>query len=366
MKHLEPWFEVKATPVLAGTDDILKLFWCEAQGAIEGLPEVFPEGHAEAEHGASRVQSFRDKAARFACLRVVRYARESASRLHITECVLAHPATRPAVVGLRAWCVQPGGGRISSGRAIPELWGDLEKSGFLEPAADDKPLPYFDQLVALVREGEQVTGGGAGPGTEEDAEREELVLERDYYRDLAASQDERLRQMQAKLREVQQALAQKGTLFEEIPQEDPLPQELAYLPMWAQAHSEQVVILPRAFSGAKRSLYHDDADIYQALDFLAGPYWAFRAGRLEPEAYQKALHESGLKIAGSASYITATTERSSYFVQYRKRQCLLDWHIVKGGGRDPRYCLRIYFFWDGEEQKVVIGWLPTHLDNSLT
>jgi len=56
----------------------------------------------------------------------------------------------------------------------------------------------------------------------------------------------------------------------------------------------------------------------------------------------------------------------AYQIGYRSKQ-VLERHI-KGGSnaRDPRYCMRIYFFWDDERQKVVVGHLPSHLDTLST
>lgn len=45
-----------------------------------------------------------------------------------------------------------------------------------------------------------------------------------------------------------------------------------------------------------------------------------------------------------------------------KRKYLLDWHLKNGGNmHDPARCLRVYYFWDDDNQQVVIGSLPSHL-----
>jgi len=44
----------------------------------------------------------------------------------------------------------------------------------------------------------------------------------------------------------------------------------------------------------------------------------------------------------------------------------MDRHLVKGTSRDPRFCMRIYFFWDDEENVVVVGHLPGHLTTAAT
>jgi len=39
----------------------------------------------------------------------------------------------------------------------------------------------------------------------------------------------------------------------------------------------------------------------------------------------------------------------------------VDWHIKNGTGtRDPRRCLRIYYFWDDDARSVVVASMPAH------
>ena len=51
----------------------------------------------------------------------------------------------------------------------------------------------------------------------------------------------------------------------------------------------------------------------------------------------------------------------TFEMEWQGKQCLVEWHIKSGGNsRDPRYCLRIYYFWDAPSQHVVIAALPAH------
>ena len=52
-----------------------------------------------------------------------------------------------------------------------------------------------------------------------------------------------------------------------------------------------------------------------------------------------------------------------YSVQYGGSRRPLDRHLKGGISRERRYGFRLYFFWDDESQLVVVGWLPSHLDN---
>lgn len=44
-----------------------------------------------------------------------------------------------------------------------------------------------------------------------------------------------------------------------------------------------------------------------------------------------------------------------------------DWHIKRGANtRDPRRCLRIYYFWDERARQVVVASMPAHRKSSLS
>ncbi|MCY4574289.1 MAG: hypothetical protein OXF01_16000 [Gemmatimonadetes bacterium] len=49
------------------------------------------------------------------------------------------------------------------------------------------------------------------------------------------------------------------------------------------------------------------------------------------------------------------------------RRHTADWHIKRGANtRDPRRCLRIYYFWDDDTRRVVIASMPAHRKNALS
>lgn len=49
------------------------------------------------------------------------------------------------------------------------------------------------------------------------------------------------------------------------------------------------------------------------------------------------------------------------------RQEPVEWHIKNGGNtRDPRRCLRIYYFWDEESQIVIVASMPAHVRTGAT
>ena len=76
--------------------------------------------------------------------------------------------------------------------------------------------------------------------------------------------------------------------------------------------------------------------------------------------------DSGLKEAGAVTETAAGMYGDDYKIEYKGKKRLFERHIGKGTQKDPCKTLRIYYFWDDEDQIVVIGDLPMHLDNSLS
>lgn len=50
----------------------------------------------------------------------------------------------------------------------------------------------------------------------------------------------------------------------------------------------------------------------------------------------------------------------SFNVDWQGRVQNVEWHLRKGNSRDPRHCLRIYYFWDPTLEQVVVAGMPTH------
>jgi hypothetical protein len=150
------------------------------------------------------------------------------------------------------------------------------------------------------------------------------------------------------------------------------PGGISELSGWITANHPQTIILhPRAERGASKSQFEDVTLIYQAVDLLGAQYHAMRMTNVEEadvrrSACTRRLHELGLELTQSISASRAAEEGDEYEVHYPAGQLvkkrLMDLHLKKGSDRDERYCLRIYFFWDDDAKKVVIGWLPSHLD----
>ena len=141
---------------------------------------------------------------------------------------------------------------------------------------------------------------------------------------------------------------------------------LAGLPAWADENVERIVVLPRALSGAKKSQYESPQLIFDALEFLAGDYREHKRGNMSLADFNEKLKTQQFQLANSVGASIAGEHGDQYFVRWGKRRVFLDQHLLKGGGREARYCMRIYFFFDEASGRCVVGSLPAHLENSLS
>lgn len=152
------------------------------------------------------------------------------------------------------------------------------------------------------------------------------------------------------------------------------PNNYADLPDWVDRNlAGRLILHPRAHRGLKDARYKDPALVYKALLALANEYRNNRLRDADDEepriAWERKLGELELRCDGSISPTRAGEEGDTYFVKYpvgSQKKRFIDLHLRKGTTKDDELCLAIYFFWDDEDDVVVIGWLPSHLDNRLT
>jgi hypothetical protein len=136
---------------------------------------------------------------------------------------------------------------------------------------------------------------------------------------------------------------------------------------WCKANlSGSVELVNRAYQGVRKSNFEETKLIYQALSLLRDFYVPMRIeGTPERrDAYQGELKKLGLEDSLTGNGTRFDEDGNS--VQYAGRKRALDRHLKSGSSRDPRFCFRLYFFWDEDEQVVVVGWLPSHLDSRST
>ena len=190
-----------------------------------------------------------------------------------------------------------------------------------------------------------------------------LLLAADTERE-AAAQEANAAKSQAMERLHRIRLLEKKLAESSTRQDTPIPDTLDSFEDWCKEYlGGSVELVNRAFQGARKSEYHDPTFLYRALLLLRDHYVPMRIeGTPErKQSYEQSLAE--LQLEDSATGDGVKYAADLYSVQYGGVRRALERHLKGKDSRDRRYGFRLYFFWDDESQVVVVGWLPSHLDN---
>lgn len=185
-----------------------------------------------------------------------------------------------------------------------------------------------------------------------DLEREEAILEANAAKAQAYDRLYRIRTLEGKL-----------TAIEDY-QPTPVPDTLDGFEQWCKDHMVGAVELTnKALQGIRKSEFHDPSFIYKSLLLLRDQYVPMRVegGKERRAEYENAL--AVLKLEDSATGDGIKFDEALYSVQYGGKRRALDRHLKGNDSRQRQFGFRLYFFWDDEGEVVVVGWLPSHLDN---
>jgi FtsZ-binding cell division protein ZapB len=149
-----------------------------------------------------------------------------------------------------------------------------------------------------------------------------------------------------------------------------IPDDYDEMPQWCERYfSNSLVLHSRARRELKNheNLYEDSSLVYKCLMLLGIEYHKMKLGELSIDEVNKKSDELHVELGPSVTAVTAGMAKDQYQVvgqDGQKHQ--LDLHIRKGNSYDPKYSLCIYFYWDDDNAKVVVGWLTSHLDSKGT
>lgn len=141
---------------------------------------------------------------------------------------------------------------------------------------------------------------------------------------------------------------------------------------WVEARFEgRLILLPRAEVALEGSRYRDSGAIFDALELLGDGYVRMMQRRPDDDepyaAFNGRLVELGLRLARAISETERGAYRRHYEVKLGKHRRVLDWQLRSGGNTtSAERSLRIYFLYDSDRGRVVVGWLPSHLPNRLS
>jgi len=247
--------------------------------------------------------------------------------------------------------------RLPSFNSVKQLASQLERERARSGGATEKELLQLaeSEISGLRKELVQQKQEYDGLLSAGDIEREDLRREVDAVRAKAGQRLHRIKLLERRL-------ASAETL-----ERVPIPDSLEGFEDWCEENLRGAVELAsKAFQGVRKSEFHDPTLIYKALILLRDFYAPMRT-EVTPErrqAYEAELR--ALKLEESPTGEALKYSDELYSIQYGGVRRLLDRHLKGGDSRDRRYCFRLYFFWDEEQEMAVVGWMPSHLDSRLS
>lgn len=145
-----------------------------------------------------------------------------------------------------------------------------------------------------------------------------------------------------------------------------IPTTLDDFGQWCDENLNTVIVLKPAIKEAQKSSIRDVTLVYKALLALQNYYVPMKRN---PSTEAKNAFEqeiASLYLENSLVGRALDTHRKSYTVLYNAQDRLLDMHLKEGVRHDKSFTFRAYYFYDEEMECVVVGWLPSHLPNSLS
>jgi len=181
-----------------------------------------------------------------------------------------------------------------------------------------------------------------------DAEVKQVEAERDQYRGQLSS-------LRGKIDALEQRIGEPALQVD-------YPDTFDAIDDWVLKNfPERLVLLNRAARAARKSPFNDPQLVYRCLERLARNYVdARRAGTPVDSLFD----DLGVHLERTGNEGTLSQWKEFYFVPSRTKSQFLEWHLTRGSDKNETNTLRIYFFYDEEDQQVVVGHLPGHLPNS--
>lgn len=166
------------------------------------------------------------------------------------------------------------------------------------------------------------------------------------------------RQLESANYRIQQLTSQLATRGDRPDENISLPDSWTRFPDWCDLNLDgRVILSPRARREVKAPKFDDPEIAARCLLWLANDY---REARLE------GVGDDLRKSIGNGIRHDRCGDDSFRF-KWRGRWVDVGWHVKNGGNtRDPKRCLRIYYFWDTENREVIVASMPDHIRTGAT
>lgn len=183
-----------------------------------------------------------------------------------------------------------------------------------------------------------------------DAEVKQAETERDQYR-------AQLSALRGKINSLEQKIGQSAINLD-------YPNSFDLLDEWALKHlAGRLILLNRAVRAARKSPFNQPEIVYKCLERLAREYVD---ARRKGAPIVGLFDDLGVHLERTGDPARLSQWREEYFIPHRTKSEFLEWHLKRGSDKNETNTLRIYFFYDEDDEQVVVGHLPGHLTNEKT
>lgn len=143
-----------------------------------------------------------------------------------------------------------------------------------------------------------------------------------------------------------------------------LPRNFDAIDRWVlENFPGRVILLNRAARAARKSPFNDPMLVYRCIARLGREYVD---SRRSGNPVERLFDDLGVHLDRTGDSARLSQWRDDYFVPHRGKSRFLEWHLKRGSDKNETNTMRIYFFFDEDDEQVVIGHLPSHLTNSST
>ncbi len=148
------------------------------------------------------------------------------------------------------------------------------------------------------------------------------------------------------------------------PMEVPISGSFDGLAAWVAEHfADRIQLLSRAIRAVGKSSFNEPALVYRCLQWLATDYVTARRQGLPVGDPFETL---GVRLERTGDPARLAQWREQYFFPLRGKDEFLEWHLTRGKDHADETCLRVYFYYDDEDEIVIVGHLPGHLTNEAS
>lgn len=273
-------------------------------------------------------------------------------RLHLANQLRDKPNADTCAASLRAVAAAHSVGSTRLGRDVLDFASVRTLSRrFRTSELEARAAPSTDQLDNALELAKSLEAQLEGKNREIDL-AEEVAVEAE---DRAHAAEQENRSLLYQVRQLKDALARGG----DTPTvEPPLPQEWSEFCDWLDGtYPDRVLLTPGARRQASAPEFEDVEQVARAVTWLA------------TEQFDRRV-EGGGSVRDypiEAGVFNAPCGGDTFETSWKGRSYKVDWHIKNGGNtRNPKKCLRIYYFWEPDTQQTVIAHFPAHVTTSAS